>query len=549
MKRAAKFILWAVAVYLILILGSGLALKAMLSGERIQALVRAVNERAPVEVSVAEGGFSLMEWFRFRPVITLSRIAVSNPPGFPPGSLLQAREAGAQVSLFSLFQDSIRLLRVTLKDPVVNIETGPKGDTNASVLLAAGAAGGGGQGEGKSVSIDSLAITGGTVRYQDLAVRDIDLTLSDFGAGKRCLVTLSARLFGGRNSRLDFKGEAGPAGADSMPASGSLSLLIAPAEIPQAVRDQYFGDLLREPPAAARAAFTAAMEGDVLKTLAGTGELQLSDFAVGRSEQSRLPLTGKAPLRLAFQGLMGAPSLEVSSPGASLQLGQGRWKGTLAARYDAGRLSGQSGGSVSGVRIEEMLRAFTAAKDPLSGLAEMPEYRLQFSGTNADQIRNSLSGNGRMVVSEGKVALFDLLGSIEARVKSALGGGDAGKAGATDFLKLSSSFTIKDGRVTLPDLVLENSSSNVTGQGYVGFDNALSFDLKTDVTGGLAARLGGRPDSDGVAHLRVPVKVSGTLESPKVYPDVAGMAKGAAVEKAKGLLDSFIRRRTESPSK
>jgi len=414
--------------------------------------------------------------------------------------------------------------------------------------LVANAPSGGGEGDGKSVSIGSLSITGGTVNYQGLTVRDIDLALSDFGAGQKCRVTLGARLFGGRDSRLDFKGEAGPAGAGSLPAEGSLSLVVAPAEVPRGFRDEYLGDLLREPPANARATFTTDMEGDLLRTLAGTGELQLADFAVGRSAQSRLALAGKAPLRLAFHSLLGSPALEISSPGASLQLGEGRWKGSLSARYDAGRLSGQSSGSISGVKIEEMLRAFTAAKDPLSGMAEMPEYRIQFAGTNAVQIRDSLSGNGRILVQDGKVALFDLMGTIEARLKSVLGG-DAGKAGATDFLKLSTRFEIKNGRVILPDLVLENSSSNVTGQGYFGFDNALNFDLKTDITGGPAARLGGRPDSAGVAHLRVPVKVGGTLESPKVYPDVAGMAKATAVEKAKGLLDSFIRRRTESPSK
>jgi len=553
-KLLIKLFLWVAGVYLVVVLGSGLLIKAMLSGGRIQTLVRSLNERAPVAISVAEGSFDLVEWFRFRPVVTLSRIAIANPPGFSSRPMIEAREAGAQVALFSLFQDSVRLMRVSLREPVVNIETGPKGNTNAATVVMAKTPGGAGQEKGKSVSIDSLSVTGGTVLYQGqaagkgLAVRDIELSLSDFGAGKRCQVTLGARLFGGKTSRVDFKGGAGPAGTDSLPAQGSLSVVIAPAEVPRALRDEYLGDLLREPPPAARAAFTAAMDGDLLKTLAGTGELQLTDFAVGRSQQARLTLAGKAPLRLAFRGLLGSPSLEVTSPGASLQLGQGRWKGSLAARYDAGRLSGQSSGSITGVKIDEMLRAFTAAKDPVSGMAEMPEYRIQFAGTNAVQIRDSLAGDGRIIVRDGKVGLFDLVGTIEAKLNSLLGG-DTGKAGTTDFLKLATRFEIKNGRVTLPDLVLESSSSSVGGQGYFGFDNALSFDLATDITGALAAKLGGRPDSAGTAHLRVPVRVRGTLQSPKVYPDVAGMAKATAVEKAKGLLDSFLKKRTAAPAK
>jgi hypothetical protein len=39
------------------------------------------------------------------------------------------------------------------------------------------------------------------------------------------------------------------------------------------------------------------------------------------------------------------------------------------------------------------------------------------------------------------------------------------------------------------------------------------------------------------------------MESPKVYPDVTGMAKAAAVDKAKGLIDSFLNRRGVGKSK
>lgn len=69
------------------------------------------------------------------------------------------------------------------------------------------------------------------------------------------------------------------------------------------------------------------------------------------------------------------------------------------------------------------------------------------------------------------------------------------------------------------------------------------------MTGRLAARFNSKPDAAGVAHLRVPVKVRGTLESPKVYPDVAGMVKAAAVEKAKGLIGSFLKGRTAGQPK
>ena len=234
--------------------------------------------------------------------------------------------------------------------------------------------------------------------------------------------------------------------------------------------------------------------------------------------------------------------MSVSALAASLQLGQGRWKGSLAARHDGSHFTGESSGSITGVRIEEMLRAFTSTKESVSGLAEIPEYRLHFAGKNAAELRNSLTGAGVISLRDGKVALFDLLGTVEAKLNSMLGG-DSGKPGTTDFLKLASRFEIKNGQMTFSDLALQSSSSTVSGQGYAMFDQALSFDLMTDTTGGLATRFGGKSDAAGVAHLRVPVRVRGTVESPKVYPDVTGMAKAAAVDKAKGLIDSFLKKR------
>ncbi len=109
---------------------------------------------------------------------------------------------------------------------------------------------------------------------------------------------------------------------------------MAPAEIPKALRHQYLGDLAGEPPPQAKGTFTAQMQGDLMNTLAGAGALQSSDFAIGRSKDTRLPLSGTAPFRVSLQSLLGSPAADVSAAAASLRLGQGRWKGSLAARYD-----------------------------------------------------------------------------------------------------------------------------------------------------------------------------------------------------------------------
>ncbi len=142
------------------------------------------------------------------------------------------------MDLLFLFKPDLRVPSVDLLEPALNIETNGKGNTNIAALLATtakdlpGQGAGGGTNPSRGVTIDRVSVTGGTIRYQGqgtasgLTVRHIELSLSDFGAGRTAKVALGARLFGGATSRLDFKWQAGPAGADSLAAQGTLSLLL-----------------------------------------------------------------------------------------------------------------------------------------------------------------------------------------------------------------------------------------------------------------------------------------------------------------------------------
>jgi len=172
-KRAVKMLIWVAGIYVVVVLGSGLLIKALLTGGRIDAVMHSLNARIPVAVSVAEGSFDLMQWFRFQPVIKLSKVSVANPAGFSAEPLLAVAEAGAQVDLFSLLGPDLRVPGVDLREPVLNIETDRNGNTNVAALLAAANKGGQGAGGGTSssrgVSIDRVSLTGGTIRYRGQA--------------------------------------------------------------------------------------------------------------------------------------------------------------------------------------------------------------------------------------------------------------------------------------------------------------------------------------------------------------------------------------------
>ncbi len=558
MKKAIQITGGAVVIYVVLMLITGLAAKALLSSDRIQNVLSSLETDSPVRISASGGDFDLGQWFLFRPSVTIRGLSVSNPPGFSQQPLLAARSVSAQIALPSLLHGRADVRRIVLQEPQLNVETARNGNTNLEILLGSWKQRNSGSSSpapasNKSApavfSVAAFSLQSGTIRFMNqsqaqpaFTIRDLDVALTDFALDASCNIRASARLFGGKTSRFDFTGRAGPFLADSTPAQGVLSVKLAPAEAPAALRVAYFGDLMRDPGEGSRATLEAAMQGDLMRTLEGRGKLALENFDVGKDRASRIPLRGTAPLHLAVERALSNPAFALEAQGAVLQLGDGRWKGDAAARFDGSRFSGSSKGAITGVQIRQMLAAFSSAGDKVAGVAEIPNYQISFAGRNADEIRDSLNGAGSITLEKGRFALFDLLNTVEQVVKRA-SSGDQPASGSTDFTTFQSSFRIVNRQVHLPDLVLENGASRIAGQGYFTFLGEISFDLVTNVTGGLAASLGGRPDSSGRAQFQVPVKVRGSLDSPKVYPDVGRLAVQTATEKAAGLLDRFLNKK------
>jgi hypothetical protein len=394
-------------------------------------------------------------------------------------------------------------------------------------------------------AVQELVLRDGTVRYlarQDaeaLTIDSINLTLTDFAPDSSCRFNLSGRLFGGERSRLAFEGSAGPFGAEAIPAQGTLRLEAAPAEIPPALRETYFGDLLRDAEAASHASLESSVEGDLLREIRGTGRLTFEEFQVGARPGNRLELLGEAPLEIAVERPLGGPAVSLQTPGASLQLGSGRWQGDTRFQFRQGRLEGAVKGSITGVDINQFLSAFTDASGKVFGTAQMSGLDIRFAGSGGNELMNSLAGSGGLTMENGKIVALDVFQSVVDRAQKMLTG-EAPASGETEFVRFSSQWRVGGRRLSLSDILLEAGSSSLAGSGSVTFDQALDFDLRTTFRGPLAARIGGRPNAEGVAVAQVPVKVGGSVEAPRVRPDIRQIAKEKVTERVTDLLDSIF---------
>ncbi len=121
-------------------------------------------------------------------------------------------------------------------------------------------------------------------------------------------------------------------------------------------------------------------------------------------------------------------------------------------------------------------------------------------------------------------------------------GGEAAK-GTTPFTKLTANLLIGERKMQVNDLVIEGPTLAASGQGVIGFDHALNVDLTAKVTGNVASLVNRVALSSQSNEASVPLSVTGTLESPRVRPNIGKALKQEATKQVKGLVDSLFNRK------
>jgi uncharacterized protein involved in outer membrane biogenesis len=548
MNRLLKRLLILAACLFGLLLVVGLIASSMISGSSKQTLATALSENLAVPVTLGSVNFNLAQLFLLKPGITVEDIAIGNPPGFRSPHLLEAKKLTAQISLLPLLRKSIEVHSITIDHPRIMSETNGRGVSNIEALLQKEKGKSeptSGSTSARSLVVDEFSVASGEISSLSAAsahtegivdLSDINLRVRDFSRDQSCRLDFSARLFGGKDSRIKLEGQAGPFGTNALPLHGTLSITVAPAEIPPAMRVTQFGNLLVAPGKKAKVSLSAKVDGDAYQKLSGPATLALADLLIGKDEQHVLPVTGEFPISFAASKLMSSPSFQIGVTGGRLRLGKGEWLGDAEVQLHGVASSGRSSGKIRNVDINDLVSSVTVANGKIYGTLEIPSYSLQFAGNNAAQVRNSLHGSGKLSVTQGRIAALDLLSSIQEGLQhpqELLGG----KKGATPFTTLVAGMNVAQSKLNLDGIQLESPALRITGKGFIDFDQTMNFELVAHTQGGATQML------NKVAGLQsggeIPVSVTGTVEAPRVRPSVGKIMQNAA----KGLLDSFFKKK------
>jgi len=232
-------------------------------------------------------------------------------------------------------------------------------------------------------------------------------------------------------------------------------------------------------------------------------------------------------------------------------------------------------GNVSGVDLNQFLTALMGSRSVAYGTTSA-KFNLRGRGQGSNQMLKSLSGNGNIAVSNGKITSFDLMKQVE--VFGRFAGLPSGGAG-TAFRSLKTNFHIDRGRLTTDDLQIIMDDLQVTGSGSMQLGDVVTtnYDILAKLSPALSNRVAGGKGSQsgGIAGIIgkvtsaaggfftegdsvvVPLKMSGPIGQPSFGLNAALIQKRATdrflgkpgeqsqkpEDAVKGLLDIFQKKK------
>ncbi len=502
-RRWLLRLLYLAGALLALICITGLLARALVGDPPKDDIASAFSRRLGVPVSVGQARFDFVSFLLLRPTISLREVAA--------GNLLTAPRISARIALLPLAHRRIEIRSILIDAPHITIESDARGRTNLESLLKRlsspprlpnGSQPPDVPKAGLALELDDVQISGGDVLISSQPpwrIAALDLRVRNLSAGTNCSLDLSARLPGESDSAIRIEGRAGPFGPQVLPVNGKLKLTLVPRGL--------FGVLFRGRAGKASAVLEASIQGNLYNNVAGPARLTLAGLAIGSDATHTVPVDGEAPALFSVQRPMSAPAFHLQVLRARLKLGQGEWTGAADLQIRERTLTGASRGSLRGVDVNALLGG-----GRIYGILDVPAYTVRFAGT-----ADSLDATARFSLTNGRIAALDMPASIQQAAASAQSS-CAGAAGSTAFSTLTGNLSVTQARLDLSAIAFNGPALKFTGDGAIGFDHSLHFDLSASVAGRQAS---------GDREAALPIVMAGTLDAPRICAHTGGPPTGA----------------------
>lgn len=250
---------------------------------------------------------------------------------------------------------------------------------------------------------------------------------------------------------------------------------------------------------------------DLLRPMRAKGTFNVGEIKVGGAQLTQLSAAIAIADAVARFGPMQA------------QLYGGRYSGNIGLdmRPEVPRLTMDE--HMSGIDIAKLMKEY-ADSELLSGKGNL-DVKLAATGSSGDALVKTLTGTIGINLKDGAVEGIDVWHAIE-QAQSLVKNrqlAEVENRKRTAFDTFQASADVLDGVATTNDLVIASQLLRITGTGSTDLAaGTLDYTVKTTI---LKTPPGAADDTTELVRASIPVKITGSLDDPKVRPDLAGMAK------------------------
>lgn len=544
-------------------------------------LVEVVKEKTGRDLVIEND----LAWTFFPTIgIELSKISLSNPKGFDEASMLTVNKVVAEVALMPLFSKKVEIAQLNLDGLTLNLETRKDGQTSFDGLDGKAnnpsSSKDSASTEGVKLSgldIGGIAITNTTIRMtDDIAgteqIFELEkLTLGQLSLGKFAplVYQLEAEL---PDMKLTSQGEGMIKIASSMQSIELKDLKIENSVMGDAIPNKKLNSqlLAQIQVLLDKKLLQVTLNELVVADIKGSGEVKVAygtkvpnidgklnlgdidldafipaDTTAKKAEPAKAGSNKEpnlAALKLVdFNLELTVKSIKVANMYTSNWLMKTNLKSgvlsmtELNADLYQGKLtaSAQLDGrqkvasysfdeSVKGVQIHELMKD-AADIDLLAGTAN---FSVKGKGRSliTESLKKNLAAKGQFEIADG--ALYGVnIPQMIRDAKATFSGGTPSTVSTeqkTDFTSLTGSFSVVNGIVSNPDLLMASPLIRLAGAGTANIiTEALDYSLTTSVVGSLEGQGGG--ERDVLYGIEIPFAITGTFAEPKFALDTAAL--------------------------
>ena len=510
MKRALKIIGIVVAVILVIAIALPFIINVNSFRPKLESTLTSALGR---EVKVGNLGLSILSGS-----VSAEDLSIADDPAFSKDPFVRAKSLHVGVEVMPLiFSKKLNVTELVLDQPEIRLIQTPSGKWNFSSL--------GGQKQpqkpdsSSSASMDSFSVNRLAVKDGSLSMgktnssrvqtyKDVDITVNNFSSKSQFPFTMTAKLPGDGDLKLD--GQAGPIAQDAAETPLSADVSVKGLNLATS-------GLVESSGIAGIADFTGKVNSDG-HIARSTGDLTANKLKLA---EKATPTSKTVQLKYAIELNLAKNSGSITQGDISIGKALAKLTGTYQIQGDVTTLNAKLNGNAMSVdELQAMLPALGVVLPSGSSLqGGTLSTNLSISGTSAKPVVT-----GPIQLENTKLAGFSIgqkLGAISQLVGGIPSGADTVVQNLSSDVQYSSTgIQTQNINLNVPALgIVTGNGTMATGGG------ALDYKMNASLSGSVTSNLTKRAGLGGQGT-NVPFFIHGTASNPTFEPDVKGLLSG-----------------------